>query len=178
MRRRARRLLAGIAAAAISAAGRGHADSMTLGSDAIQEGKPIPIDYACDGADHSPPLHWERAPQGTRAFAVIVDDPDAPSGNWNHWLLYNVPAAAGALAAKIPAKGTLGDGSRQGTNDFGRIGYGGPCPPTGSTHRYVFRIYALCAPLGLRPGAKREAVLEAIKDKTIGQAELTGRYGR
>ncbi|MBI2964360.1 MAG: YbhB/YbcL family Raf kinase inhibitor-like protein [Deltaproteobacteria bacterium] len=151
---------------------------MTLASDAFQDGKPIPVEYTCDGADHSPPLHWEGAPRGTRAFAVVVDDPDAPSGNWNHWLLYNVPAGAKALGAKVPTAPALGDGSRQGTNDFGRIGYGGPCPPPGSPHRYVFRVYALSAPLELQPGAKRAAVLEAIRDKRIGQTELTGRYGR
>lgn len=176
--RRNLRLLLGALAALVALGGGAVAGSMTLASDAFEDGKAIPAEHSCDGVDHSPALHWEGAPPGTKAFALIVDDPDAPSGNWNHWLLYNVPPAAKALAEKVPTKGMLGDGSRQGTNDFGRTGYGGPCPPPGSTHRYVFHIYALSAPVELQPGAKRAAVLEAIKDKTIGQAELIGRYGR
>jgi Raf kinase inhibitor-like YbhB/YbcL family protein len=152
--------------------------SFKLASDAFLEGQSIPKDHTCDGADRSPALHWEGVPAGTQTFALIVDDPDAPVGNWNHWLLYNVPAGTRALAPGVAARPALGDGSRQGTNDFGRIGYGGPCPPRGTNHRYYFRLYALSAPLDLKPGAKREAVLEAIAGKTLGQAELMGRYGR
>ena len=107
-----------------------------------------------------------------------MDDPDAPSGNWNHWLIYNIPSAAKALAEGVPRQGSLGDGTRQGTNDFGKIGYGGPCPPPGSNHRYYFKVYALSAPLELEPGAKREAVLKALKDKTLAEGQLMGRYGR
>jgi len=170
-----------VAAAALlgGASARGE-DTMSfkLASDAFLEGQPIPKDHTCDGADRSPDLHWEGAPPGTQAFALIVDDPDAPVGNWNHWLLYNVPAGARALARGMPADPTLGDESRQGTNDFGRIGYGGPCPPHGSNHRYYFKLYALSAPLDLQPGAKRDAVLKALGGKTLAEAELMGRYGR
>jgi Raf kinase inhibitor-like YbhB/YbcL family protein len=154
------------------------ADSFTLASDAFLEGKPIPPAHGCDGADQSPPLHWDGAPAGTAAFALIVDDPDAPNGNWNHWVLFNVPAGAKALAASVPKTPTLGDGSRQGTNDFGRIGYGGPCPPPRSSHRYQFKLFALSAPLDLQPGAKRDAVLKEIESKKLGSTVLTGRFER
>lgn len=152
--------------------------SFSLASDAFQEGKAIPPIHSCDGADQSPPLHWDGAPAGIAAFALVVDDPDAPNGNWNHWVLFNVPAATKALAASVPKTPALGDGSRQGTNDFGQIGYRGPCPPPGSSHRYQFTLYALSAPLGLQPGAKREAVLKEIESKKVGSAQLTGRFGR
>jgi Raf kinase inhibitor-like YbhB/YbcL family protein len=156
----------------------GEAMSLKLASDAFEEGKPIPKDHTCDGADRSPPLHWEGAPDAAKGFAIVVDDPDAPSGNWNHWLIYNIPPAAKALAEGVPTQGSLGDGTRQGTNDFGKVGYGGPCPPRGSNHRYYFKVYALSAPLELEPGAKRDAVLKALKGKTLGDAQLMGRYGR
>jgi Raf kinase inhibitor-like YbhB/YbcL family protein len=157
----------------------GGPSSMTITSDAFEDGKPIPRKYTCDGADRSPPLHWQAVPEGTTSLALIVDDPDAPSGTWNHWLLYNMPPATLALGEGVPATAALGDGSRQGTNDFGKIGYGGPCPPPGSTHRYQFKLYALSAPIDLEPGAKRDAVIKAIqRQKTIAVAELTASYGR
>ena len=152
--------------------------SLQISSDAFADGKIIPKDHTCDGADRSPPLHWDGAPERTKAFALVVDDPDAPSGVFTHWLLYNVPAAAKALDVGVATTGTLGDGSRQGTNDFGRVGWSGPCPPPGSAHRYRFKLYALSAPLELEPGAKRDAVLKAIKEKKLAEAEVTGKYER
>jgi Raf kinase inhibitor-like YbhB/YbcL family protein len=152
--------------------------SLQISSDAFADGKMIPKDHTCDGADRSPPLHWDGAPERTKAFALVVDDPDAPSGVFTHWLLYNVPAAAKALDVGVATTGTLGDGSRQGTNDFGRVGWSGPCPPPGSAHRYYFKLYALSAPLELEPGAKRDAVLKAIKEKKLAEAEVTGKYER
>jgi Raf kinase inhibitor-like YbhB/YbcL family protein len=151
---------------------------LRIASDAFEDGKPIPRKFTCDGTDRSPPLHWEGAAQGTNALALVVDDPDAPSGSWTHWLLYNMPPATQALGEGVPTAATLGDGSRQGTNDFGKVGYGGPCPPPGSTHRYRFRLYALSSPIELEPGAKREAVLDAINAKRLAEAELTATYGR
>lgn len=159
-------------------ASAGETAPLRLASDAFENGKSIPGQYSCDGANRSPPLHWDGPPAGTVAFALLVDDPDAPAGNWNHWVLYNVPAAAQALGPSVPNNAALGDGSLQGTNDFGRVGYGGPCPPKGSTHHYSFRLYALSATVELQPGAKRAGLLKALKDKTLGQAELTGTYGR
>jgi Raf kinase inhibitor-like YbhB/YbcL family protein len=161
-----------------SSAAGGETMSFKLASDVFEEGTLIPKEHTCDGADRSPPIHWEGAPDDTKSFAIVVDDPDAPSGNWNHWLVYNIPPAAKALAEGVPTRGSLGDGTRQGTNDFGKIGYGGPCPPRGSNHRYYFRCYALSALLELEPGAKRDAVLKALKGKTLGEAQLIGRYGR
>ena len=156
----------------------GEGASLRITSDAFEDGKPIPQEFTCDGADRSPPLHWDGAPEKSKALALVVDDPDAPSGNWNHWLIYNMPPATRALGAGVAATAALGDGSRQGTNDFGRIGYGGPCPPPGSKHRYVFKLYALSAPLELEPGAKRDAVMKAVKEKTLAEAQVVGRYGR
>lgn len=161
----------------VSAIG-GEAVSFRLTSDAFAEGAPIPKDHTCDGADRSPPLQWEGAPEAAKAFALIVDDPDAPAGSWNHWVIYNVPGAAKALAEGIPTTATLGDGSRQGKNDFKRPGYGGPCPPKGSKHRYTFRLYALSEPLEIEAGATRDEVLKAIKAKTLAKTELMGKYGR
>ena len=152
--------------------------SLQISSDAFADGKIIPKDHTCDGADRSPPLHWDGAPERAKAFALVVDDPDAPSGVFTHWLLYNVPAAAKALDVGVATTGTLGDGSRQGTNDFGRVGWSGPCPPPGSAHRYTFKLYALSAPLELEPGAKRDAVLKAIKEKKLAEAQVTGKYER
>jgi Raf kinase inhibitor-like YbhB/YbcL family protein len=161
-----------------SSAAGGETMSLKLASDAFEEGMLIPKEHTCDGADRSPPLHWEGAPDDAKSFAIVVDDPDAPSGNWNHWLIYNIPPAAKALAEGVPIRGLLGDGTRQGTNDFGKTGYGGPCPPRGSNHRYYFKLYALSAPLELEPGAKRDAVLKALDGKTLGEARLMGKYGR
>ena len=162
-----------------AAASAGAPSPLTMSSDAFGDGGPIPRQYTCDGADRSPPLHWQRAPEGTASLALVVDDPDAPSGTWNHWTLYNMPPATQALGEGVPAVAALGDGSRQGTNDFGKIGYGGPCPPPGSTHRYRFKLYALSATIDLEPGARREAVLRAIQRlQTTAVAELTASYGR
>jgi Raf kinase inhibitor-like YbhB/YbcL family protein len=157
----------------------GKPSPLRIASDAFEDGKSIPRKYTCDGADRSPPLHWEGIPEGTNALALVVDDPDAPSGTWTHWLLYNMPPATQALGEGVPTTASLGDGSRQGTNDFGKIGYGGPCPPPGSAHRYEFKLYALSNPIELEPGARRDAVLNAIqKQKIVAEAELAGSYGR
>jgi Raf kinase inhibitor-like YbhB/YbcL family protein len=157
----------------------GSSSSLTITSDAFEDGKPIPREYTCDGADRSPPLHWRGVPEGVATLALVVDDPDAPSGNWNHWLIYNMPSGTLALGEAVPATRALGDGSRQGTNGFGKIGYGGPCPPRGSTHRYQFKLYALSKRIELEPGARRDAVLQAIRDgKIVAEAQLTGTYAR
>ena len=172
-------LLRGVASADAPNAGPAAGPaSLQISSDAFADGKIIPKDHTCDGADRSPPLHWDGAPERAKAFALVVDDPDAPSGVFTHWLLYNVPAAAKALDVGVATSGTLGDGSRQGTNDFGRVGWSGPCPPPGSAHRYTFKLYALSAPLELEPGAKRDAVLKAIKEKKLAEAQVTGKYER
>jgi Raf kinase inhibitor-like YbhB/YbcL family protein len=149
-----------------------------LTSSAFKAGDSIPKKHTCDGADVSPPLAWPEPPSGTKSFALICDDPDAPAGTWVHWVLYDVPGTAGQLPEAVDTKPTLADGSRQGTNDFKRTGYGGPCPPRGAPHRYFFKLYALDSALGLAPGATKAQVLKAMEGHVKGQAELMGRYGR
>lgn len=149
-----------------------------LKSAAFAHGSDIPQKHTCDGADLSPPLAWTSPPAGTKAFALVCDDPDAPSGLWVHWVLWGVPPTAGTLPEGVKQDPTLGDGSRQGRNDFGKLGYNGPCPPRGKPHRYFCRLYALDAAPSLEPGATRQQLLDAIKGHTLGQAELMGRYGR
>lgn len=153
--------------------------AFTLTSPAFADGAAIPVEHTCDGADVSPPLAWTGAPPGTRAFALIVDDPDAPAGSWVHWVLYNVPATTSALPdtiAKVEAL-DLG-GARQGRNDFRRPGWGGPCPPAGPAHHYSFRLYALDAPLPPRPGAQKKDIEAAMQGRTLGVAQLVGTYAR
>ncbi len=147
--------------------------TMSLTSPAFAEGAAIPLRFTCDGEDRSPPLTWSDPPEGTRALALVMDDPDAPGGVFTHWLVYDLPADARSLA-----EGELPGGGKQGENDFGRIGYGGPCPPRGEQHRYRFAIYALDAPLDLPPGARRAAVLEAIAGHALARGVLTGTYRR
>jgi Raf kinase inhibitor-like YbhB/YbcL family protein len=147
-----------------------------LMTPAFREGETIPKLHTCEGADLSPALEWEGEPAGTRSFALIVDDPDAPAGTWNHWLLWDISPAVHALAQGYKPGGT----GTSGTNDFGRPGHGGPCPPKGhGPHRYFFKVFALDVPtLGLKTGSKRAALDGAIKGHVLGQAEYMGRYER
>jgi Raf kinase inhibitor-like YbhB/YbcL family protein len=146
-------------------------------SSAFENEGLIPPKYTCDGADISPPLQWEGVPEATKSIALISDDPDAPMGTWVHWVLFNLPADTKELAENIPPDETLPNGARQGMSDFRRIGYGGPCPPSG-THRYFFKIYALDTELDLAPGADKSDLLEAMEGHTLGQGQLIGKYKR
>jgi Raf kinase inhibitor-like YbhB/YbcL family protein len=121
---------------------------------------------------------WENPPAGTQAFALLCVDPDAPGGVWVHWLIWNLPAAAKGLAEGVPPDKALADGSAQGKNDFGRIGYGGPSPPRGKPHRYFFRLYALREKLTISAGASRRELEKAMEGNTLGIAEIFGTYGR
>ncbi len=150
----------------------------TIVSDAFKPGERIPRDHTCDGKDLSPALRWENPPPGTKAFALICDDPDAPGATWVHWVMWNIPASSKGLAQGVQTTRTLTDGSVQGKNDFGRIGYGGPCPPKGKPHRYFFKLYALDAAPGLAAGATRAEVLAAMKGHVLAEGELMGLYGR
>jgi hypothetical protein len=143
---------------------------------AFREGDWIPKLHTCEGADLSPALEWEGEPQGAKSFALIVDDPDAPVGTWNHWLLYDLPASVHTVSQGSPP----GHAGLSGTNDFGRSGYGGPCPPKGhGPHRYFFRLYALdTASLGLAAGAKRAALDHALEGHILAEALYMGRYER
>ncbi len=163
--------------AAAGAAG-GQAMALNLESAVFREGARIPVKHTCDGPDVSPPLSWSGLPEGTTHLALICDDPDAPAGNWVHWVLYDLPAAAPALAEGAPKERELKSGGRQGLNGFRKTGYGGPCPPPGPPHRYFFKLYALDGPLGLPPGAHRDDVLRAMKGHVLAEAQLMGRYGR
>jgi len=148
----------------------------TLKVKGFGDGESIPKRYTCDGADVSPALEWLDEPPGTQSFALIVDDPDAPGGTWNHWLLWDVPAHVHTLAEDF-RPGSVG---ASGKNDFGRLGYGGPCPPKGhGVHRYRFTVLAADRPvLGLPPGAKRPDLDRALKGRILAQAQYLGRYGR
>ena len=152
--------------------------SLTLESRAFQQDGAIPTKFTCDGRDLSPALEWRNPPAGTLSFTLIVDDPDAPNGTWVHWLLYDLPPTASHLDEGMSPLRELPSGARQGMNDFRRIGYGGPCPPRGSEHRYYFRLFALDAMLGLRPGAKRPEIEAAMAGHVLARAELMGHYGR
>jgi Raf kinase inhibitor-like YbhB/YbcL family protein len=165
--------------------------TMKLGSPVIPEDGMIPAKYTCDGLDRSPPLEWSGVPGSARSLALICDDPDAPLGTWSHWVVTELPPEVTSLAEGISPEETVnlapGDGARaagqgtalvrQGKNDFGNIGYGGPCPPSG-THRYLFRLYALDTRLELGARATRRDLLEAIQGHILAEGRLTGRYHR
>lgn len=143
---------------------------------AFPEGGDIPKPHTCDGADLSPALEWSDEPAQTRSFALIVDDPDAPVGTWNHWLLWDIPAGTHSLPQGFKP-GSVGLG---GTNDFGKRGYGGPCPPRGhGKHRYFFKLFALDVPsLKLSEGARRAELDRVMRDHLAAQAQWMGRYER
>lgn len=151
--------------------------TMQLKSPAFEEGGMMAARFTCDSADVSPALEWSGAPAGTRTFAIVCDDPDAPGGSWVHWLIFNIPVTSIRLNEGILKQKTLENGARQGTNDFRRIGYGGPCPPSG-VHRYFFRMYALDTVLALAAGATRVQLLEAMAGHILAETQLLGRYQR
>jgi len=152
--------------------------ALFVSSTAFQEGESIPAQYSCQGQDISPPLAWSEPPSGTRSFALIVYDPDAPVGVFTHWVLFNLPADSRELAEAIPTQPQLPSGALQGKNDFGKIGYRGPCPPRDSPHHYRFTLYALDQALDLKSGAIRKQVLEVMSGHVLAQGQLTGTYQR
>jgi len=152
--------------------------ALSVSSTAFQEGESIPAQYSCQGQDISPPLAWSEPPSGTRSFALIVYDPDAPVGVFTHWVLFNLPADSRELPEAVPTKPQLANGALQGKNDFDKIGYRGPCPPPGSPHRYRFTLYALDQALDLKSGATRKQVLEVMSGHVLAQGQLTGTYQR
>lgn len=151
---------------------------MKLTSSAIRPGEPIPLDHTCEGADRSPQLAWSEIPVDTRSFALVCDDPDAPRGTWVHWVLFNLPADAVELAAGVPPAPELPSGARQGLNDSGDVGYGGPCPPRGKPHRYFFRLYALDCTLNLPPGINRSDLDAATAGHVLADSTLMGTFAR
>lgn len=150
---------------------------LTLTSPAFAEGEMIPRAFTCDGEDRSPALDWSGVPSGTAALALICDDPDAPNGDWVHWVVYDLPAEARGLPEGVEPVERPAQGGVHGQNSWGRLGYGGPCPPSG-THRYFFKLVALDAPLALGPGADKAEVLKAMEGHVVAEARLLGRYRR
>lgn len=151
-----------------------------LTSAAFLHGAPIPARHTCDGEDVSPALSWTEPPRATKSLALIVNDPDAPVGDWVHWVVVDLPPSSRSLPEGIPRGGTVKEpaGARQGRNDFGRLGWGGPCPPPGKPHRYFFTLYALDGPLGVAEGATKKDVERAAKGHVLGKAEMFGTYVR
>lgn len=154
---------------------------ITLTSTVFAEGQLIPSEHTCDGKNQSPPLSWSNVPPDARSLVLLCDDPDASLKTWSHWVVFDLSPELPGLSAGIAAADSLklGDrgSARQGKNDFGEVGYGGPCPPSG-THRYFFRIYALDAKLNLQPGADRSQVLRAMEGHVIAEGSLVGKYAR
>jgi len=151
---------------------------MQLTSSAFKPEGQIPVRHSCDGQDLSPPLAWSGAPAGTVGYALICEDPDAPVGTWDHWVLYAIPADRSSLPEGIAKDAQLPDGLRQGLNGWKKPGYGGPCPPPGKAHRYFFRLYALGAPVDLPPGATKARVMKAIEGKVLATGSLMGTFKR
>ncbi|MFP4064987.1 MAG: YbhB/YbcL family Raf kinase inhibitor-like protein [Bacteroidales bacterium] len=150
--------------------------AFNISSPAFEEGVKIPVVHSCEGDDVSPPLHWDGEPEGTVTFALIMEDPDAPGGTFTHWIVYNLPAGCHRLEKITPIEKNLDNGGIQAKNDFGKIGYGGPCPPKGEEHRYYFRIYALKKKLPPESIQNGEDFHEAINGLMLDQAEYMGTY--
>ena len=152
--------------------------ALQIKSGAFEEGTTIPKKYTCDGDDLSPPLSWTGVPEGTKSFAVICDDPDAPMGTWVHWVLWGLPPDTVSLLEGVPAETSLTSGAKQGLNSWPRVGYGGPCPPPGKPHRYYFKLYALDTLVTLPANTNKAALEEAMKGHTLAEAQTMGKYGR
>ena len=158
----------GIGAALIAAEGT----QLKITSSVFQDGGEIPSKFTCDGTDASPQLHLDGAPPAAKSLALIMDDPDAPGGSFTHWIVWNIDPKTNEIG-----QGGAPAGAIQGRNDFGKSGYGGPCPPSG-THRYYFRIFTLDRMLDLKSSAKRAELDSAIRGHVLAKAELMGRYSR
>jgi Raf kinase inhibitor-like YbhB/YbcL family protein len=174
-------LLAGLVTAGCSQepkSAKGHVMKIQLTSAAFANGQPIPAKYTGDALDISPPLAWTNKPPGTKSFALIADDPDAPAGDWTHWVIYDLPPTATALAEDTLKTPQLRNGAKQGVNDFKKTGYNGPAPPPGKAHRYFFKLYALDTMTGLAPGAAKKNLLKAMDGHVLGEGRLMGTYQR
>ena len=164
-------IVAALAIALVALASFAAGARMKITSSAFQEGGNIPSKFTCDAGDSSPPLRIAEIPSGAKTLALVVDDPDAPSGLFTHWIVWNISPQTNAIAEGSAPQGV------QGTNDFGKSGYGGPCPPSG-THRYYFKIFALDRELNLPSATKRNQLDAAMKGHVVAQGELIGRYAR
>src|SRR5262249_23618297 len=152
------------------------AADLQVTSAAFLDGRPIPSEHTCDGQDSSPPLKWSGAPQSTKSIAIICEDPDAPGGTWTHWVLYNLPGDLTELSEGTPRSESSVRGALQGNNDFGRAGYGGPCPPPGATHHYAFKVFALDSSLDPIANATGQQLEQAMRGHVVGEGTLVGTY--
>jgi len=165
------------AATPTAASGGGQQMSIELTSTAFAAGEPIPAKYTCDGDNVSPPLEWGQPPAGTESLALIMDDPDAPSGTFVHWVYYDLAPTVSGLPEGVSTDEKPSQGGTNGKNGAGRSGYTGPCPPSGS-HRYFFRLYALDSELGAAAGLSKDQLLQAMEGHLLAQGELMGVYSR
>jgi Raf kinase inhibitor-like YbhB/YbcL family protein len=152
--------------------------SLILRSKAFEAGGRIPDRYTCEGENLSPPLEWSAKPEGTQSYALLCDDPDAPSGVFSHWVLYDIPSYATQLPLGVEQEERIDQVGVHGRNSYGNTHYEGPCPPQGSTHGYYFRLYALDTELDLPSGANRGQILETMEGHILDQAELQGNFSR
>jgi Raf kinase inhibitor-like YbhB/YbcL family protein len=150
---------------------------INLKSESLKENQLIPSIYTCDGKNISPELGWDKPSDKIKTFAIIVNDPDAPGGNFIHWIIFNIPDSILSLPAEVTPIKNIPEEASLGTNSFGHIGYNGPCPPSG-THRYFFRIYGLDNSLKLEAGAEENDLVQAMKNHIIAEGELMGKYKR
>ena len=153
-------------------------ETIKVSSDAFESGEQIPVEYTCKGSNVSPPLSWSDVPQGTKSIAIIMEDPDAPGGLFTHWILYNVPPEHRDLHSAVKKSPVLQDGSRHGLNNFGKMEYGGPCPPPGNPHRYFIRVSALDTTLTLRAPVTRKVIDDAMAGHVLAKGELMGKFRR
>lgn len=151
--------------------------TISLSSTGFGNRETIPTEYTCDGADVSPPLTWSNLPQGAGSVVLICEDPDAPVRTWVHWVCYDIPATSGGLPRNVPKTDLIPSGGKQGINDFRKVGYGGPCPPSG-THRYIFKVYALDCMLECGAGKSKQEIEKAMKGHVLGEGQLIGTYSR
>ena len=151
--------------------------AVEIKSSSFNQGDMIPARYTCDGQNISPSLQWNGAPENTKSFALIADDPDAPAGTWVHWVMYDIPATVNSLPENVPKSEEVSGLGKNGKNTSRHFGYDGPCPP-GGTHRYYFKLYALDAMLNLKPGTTKEELLKAMKGHVLAEAQVMGRYKR
>ena len=152
--------------------------ALNIKSVAFSDGELMDAKYTCKGDDLSPSISWDAVPEGTKSFALICDDPDAPFMTWVRWVIYDIPANVTELSEGVPKEEVLSNGAKQGRNDFRKIGYGGPCPPPGGPHRYFFKLYALDTVLNLEPGMIKKSLLKAIEGHVLEEAQIIGKFKR
>lgn len=157
-------------------------DKLIVNTDAFQHGSFIPRKYTCEGQNISPSVSWYKAPSSTKSFVLIMDDPDAPIGTFTHWIVYDIPASVNSLDEGVSRSPMLPQGIKQGINDFGRVGYDGPCPPKHQTHRYFIKVIALdIKSLNLPPRADRETLDRALqmhREHIVGEGYIYGLFRR